>query len=148
MDPDGESLKIGISARPFLINPKEYELQRLIGKPIKNDKEIVKASKEFCAKGVEVVFDSLGKKGAIMVTKDVAFKLDAPEVETRSKVGAGDSLIGGFLVALENKRDIREAARYGVAAGTAAVITEGTKLCLHKDVERLFRRVKVKSISI
>lgn len=147
LDTDGEALESGIEASPFLIKPNEYELQRLIGKRIENDEEILKAAEELCNKGIEIVVISLGKKGAFVVTKKQAFKLESIDVEVRSKVGAGDSLIGGFLVSLEKSQDLEEAGRYGVAAGTAAVMTEGTKLCLHEDVEKLFNLIKVKSLN-
>ncbi|MFH1995567.1 MAG: 1-phosphofructokinase [Candidatus Omnitrophota bacterium] len=146
LDADGEALHLGIEAVPFMIKPNEYELERLIGKPIGNDNEIAKAATELCDSGIEIVIVSLGKKGAVVATKDQAFKLESPSVEAKSKVGAGDSLIGGLLTALEKGWDIEKAARYGVAAGTAAVLTEGTRLCLREDVERLFGLIKVTTL--
>lgn len=147
LDADGEALELGIKASPFLIKPNEYELERLIGRRIENDDEVLKAIIELCNSGIEIVVASLGKRGVIVSTKNEAFKLESPKVEVRSKVGAGDSFIGGMLVMLEKGCDLKEAARYGVAAGTAAVITEGTRLCLREDVERLFGLVKMELLN-
>ena len=147
LDADGEALELGIKASPFLIKPNEYELERLLGRRVEKDEDISKAAMEVCNKGVEIVIVSLGKRGAVVANKGRAFKLEIPEVEVRSKVGAGDSLIGGLLVALEKGWNLEEAARYGVAAGTAAVITEGTRLCLYDDVERLFNLIKSKPLN-
>lgn len=148
LDTDGEALELGVKASPFLIKPNEFELERLIGRPVIGEAEIVSVSREFCKNGVGVVIVSLGEKGAFLVTKDEALRLEPPKVEVRSKVGAGDSLIGGLLVSLEKGWGLKEAACYGVAAGTAAVMTEGTRLCLREDVERIFTAVKANSVEI
>jgi 1-phosphofructokinase family hexose kinase len=148
LDADGDALRLGIEGVPYLIKPNEFEFERLLNKPITSDNNIIEASKELCSRGIEIVIVSLGARGAIIVTKEEAFKFESPKVEVRSKVGAGDSLIGGLLVALERGLSLKEAGRYAVAAGTAAVITEGTKLCLRKDVERLIDAVKIQSLSL
>lgn len=147
LDADGEALELGIQASPFLIKPNEFELERLLGREIRNEGEIVAAGTELCRGGVGIVAVSLGKKGAIFITKEKAFKLEAPAVEVRTKIGAGDSMIGGFLTALENNKDIETAARYAVAAGTAAVMREGTELCSREDVEKVFDLVTAHSIN-
>ena len=147
LDTDGEALKLGLEANPFLIKPNEFELERLCGQKFESENEILLAGREICEKGVEIVAISLGSKGAIFVTKTKAFKLIRPnDIEVRSKVGAGDSLIGGLLVALERNDDLESVLRWAIAAGTAAVMTEGTQLCLRKDVEELFGEITVRSI--
>lgn len=148
LDADGEALRLGIEASPFLIKPNEYELERLVNRPIKSDDDIIEISRELCSSGIEIVVVSLGARGAVVVTKKEALRLESPEVEVRSKVGAGDSLIGGLLVSLEKGLSLKEAARYAVAAGTAAVITEGTELCLRGDVERIVDSIKVNSLDV
>jgi 6-phosphofructokinase 2 len=65
----------------------------------------------------------------------------SPTVRIRSAVGAGDSMVGGIVAALATGRPLREAIRYGVAAGAAAVMTDGTQLCRRADVERLDARM-------
>lgn len=139
LDTDGEALEIGLEARPFMVKPNEFELERLVGKPIQDDEEILEAGREICNKGIEVVVVSLGKRGAMFVTRTMAWRLQGPEdIKVRSKVGAGDSLLGGVLVSLERGESLEIAARWGIAASAAAVMSEGTKLCARKDVERLF----------
>ena len=148
LDADGEALRLGIEAVPFLIKPNEYEFERLVNRPIKNDEDIIEASMQLCSRGIEIVIVSFGARGALVVTKKEAFKFESPEVEVRSKVGAGDSLIGGLLVSLEKGLSLKESARYAAAAGTAAVITEGTKLCLRDDVDKMVDSIKVKSLDV
>ena len=59
-----------------------------------------------------------------------------------SRVGAGDSTVAGLLVGLSRGYALRDAVRFGIAAGSAAVMTPGTELCRKDDVERLYEETK------
>lgn len=61
-----------------------------------------------------------------------------PTVPISSKVGAGDSTVAGIVLSLSRGKELRESALYGIAAGSAAVMTPGTELCRKEDTERLF----------
>lgn len=84
---------------------------------------------------------SLGAAGALLVTEDVCTRIRAPSVRVVSKIGAGDSTVGGIVLALARGKPIVQAVRYGVAAGAAAVISPGTELCKLEDVERLYDKI-------
>jgi 6-phosphofructokinase 2 len=92
--------------------------------------------------GVEVVFVSLGRGGALLVDAEGSQRVVAPTVPFRSQIGAGDSMVGGLIVALEQGRSLRDSAVFAVAAGAAAVMTEGTALCQREDTERLYERMR------
>jgi 6-phosphofructokinase 2 len=87
---------------------------------------------------------SLGAGGALACTADGDWRAIAPPVRVRSAVGAGDSMVAGLVVALQRGAPLPEALRWGVAAGTAAVLTEGTQLCRRTDVERVHATVEVR----
>jgi fructose-1-phosphate kinase PfkB-like protein/YHS domain-containing protein len=70
------------------------------------------------------------------------------ELEARSKVGAGDSFLAGCVLALSQELSIEEALRLGMAAGTAAVMNEGTQLCRKEDVERLLPGIKIEAVEL
>jgi 6-phosphofructokinase 2 len=70
--------------------------------------------------------------------------ITAPTVPIRSKVGAGDSMVAGIVLSLSRGESFHTALLYGVAAGTAAVMTPGTDLCRKEDTERLFNHLKKK----
>ena len=70
LDTDNEALKLGIKARPFMIKPNEYELERLIGHSVKTVQGYFKAARSLVRQGVRIVVVSLGKKGALFVTKN------------------------------------------------------------------------------
>jgi len=85
-----------------------------------------------------VVVVSLGAGGAELVTADAAEHVRAPTAPVRSKVGAGDSMVAGLVSALARGESVRDAVRFAVAAGAAAVMTPGTELCRRGDTERLY----------
>ena len=68
-------------------------------------------------------------------------RVRAPLVPIKSKVGAGDSTVAGIILALSRGKAWREAVRFGVAAGAAAVMTPGTELCRREDAERLYEQL-------
>ena len=80
---------------------------------------------------------SLGAGGALLITHDGATRLRAPTVRVQSRVGAGDSMVGGIVHGLLQGKSFVDAARLGIAAGSATVMSEGTQLCRREDVDRL-----------
>jgi len=85
---------------------------------------------------------SLGAAGALLVWENGSSRVRAPTVSIQSKVGAGDSMVGGIVTGLVRGYSIEAAVRLGVAAGAAAVMTPGTTLCRNEDTEPLFRRIE------
>ena len=71
------------------------------------------------------------------MTSDSSDRLASPTVPVRSTIGAGDSMLAGIVLRLQQGRSFREALRFGVAAGAATVMNPGTELCHRRDVERL-----------
>jgi 6-phosphofructokinase 2 len=90
----------------------------------------------------QVVVLTLGADGALLVTQDVAYIANAPRIEVKSAVGAGDSFVGGMIWRLAGSGDVVDAFRYGVAAGCAAVLNPGTELAHAKDVLRIYKEVE------
>ncbi len=149
LDTDNEGLKIGVKAGPFMIKPNEHELERLMGRRTRSSKERLKAARYLlAAHGIHIVIVSLGADGALFVTRDEAFHASAPVVRVRSKVGAGDSLIGGVLSSLIKRMTLREAARVGIAASTSAVMREAPRLCHKADIARLTRKVVISDLKV
>lgn len=142
IDTHGPPLRKSLRASPYLIKPNIAELEQIVGRSIENDAQIEEASRSLLEQGhVEVVVTSLGSGGAIVTTTKEFRHIRAPTVKIRSKVGAGDSMVGGMVLALSRGEPVLQAARFGVAAGAAAVMTEGTTLCRREDTERLFQEM-------
>ena len=142
IDSSGEEFRQAVDAGVFLIKPNMRELGHLAGEEIRNEDHQLEVSQQLIAEGkAEVVVVSLGAAGALLVTPDRVEHVRAPTVNIESKIGAGDTMVGGIVLALARGKSIREAAYFGVAAGSATVMTPGTDLCKKEDVERLYERV-------
>jgi len=142
VDTKADVLKRSLETPAYLIKPNLRELGHLAGRDIESDEEIAEFSRKLIDQGkVQVVITSLGSGGAMFVTAEQSEQLRSPTVKIRSKVGAGDSMVGGIVLGLARGWAVRDAARFGVAAGAAAVMTEGTELCRREDAEQLFEKM-------
>jgi 1-phosphofructokinase family hexose kinase len=146
LDADGEALKCGIRAKPFMIKPNEYEFKRLLGGSFKSLEDYLKGARSLVKRGLPLVVVSLGGRGALFVSAKEAFHVSSPNVKVKSKVGAGDSLIGGLTLGLYRKMSLKKAACLGVAASTSAVMREAPRLCFRKDIPGLLRRIKPRDL--
>lgn len=143
VDTSGPALPAAVREGVFLIKPNLNELQELAGREIESEDSQEEFAKEIVSKGgAEIVVTSLGAGGALLVTKDGAERVRTPTVPIRSKVGAGDSMVGGIVLSLARGYPVRDAVRFGVAAGAAAVMTPGSELAGKGDTERLYRQIR------
>ncbi len=139
VDTSGEPLRKVLEKGVYLIKPNIGELAKLIGVERLALPEVEKAAKTLIEKGsAEVVVVSLGAEGAILVSKDIIEFVNAPKVEKKSTVGAGDSMVGGMVWAFSQNKTLKEVIQWGVSCGTAATMNEGTQLFKKEDAEKLF----------
>ena len=141
LDTSGPALKELIHTKPFLIKPNEEELGELFDTKITTKQEALYYAKKLVEKGVQHVVVSMGGEGALLVTKDLAIAAEAPTGKVVNTVGAGDSLVSGFLASYVKDSDATEAFRYGVASGSATAFQ--SDLCKKQDVEKLLDQVKI-----
>jgi len=146
LDTDDDALLKGVGAKPFMIKPNEFEMQRLTGKKFGSTEDYIPAARELVRCGIKIVIVSLGKKGALFVTERDVFHAAGVGVSEKSKVGAGDSLIGGVVLGLTRKMTLREAAKLGIAASASAVMREAPRLCRREDIARLVRKVVLRTL--
>jgi 6-phosphofructokinase 2 len=143
VDTPGDPLSLACKEGVFLVKPNLRELEILSGRRIENEQEQENLARRLVDEcGTEVVVVSLGAAGALFAWKEGVDRVRAPTVPIKSKVGAGDSMVAGIMTALKRGWEIPDAVRFGVAAGAAAVMTEGTELCRREDTERLYERIK------
>ncbi len=142
IDSGGDALQAAGRTGVFLLKPNLRELERLADETLADEAQIQQAARRLIESGLtEAVLVSLGAAGAALATRADYVSLRAPIVPIRSKVGAGDSMVGGLALALAQGRSLLDAARFGVAAGSAAVMTPGTQLCRKDNAERLYAQV-------
>ncbi|WP_416798445.1 1-phosphofructokinase family hexose kinase [Ciceribacter azotifigens] len=139
LDTSGDALKVTLSrSRVFLVKPSVGELEGLVGRRL-NHSTAGEAAREIVQSGAaQYVALTMGKDGALLATGDDVMRLPAIKVPVQSAVGAGDSFVAAMTWSLAEGHNIREAFRFGLAAGAAAVMTPGTQLCRRQDVLDLY----------
>ena len=143
LDTSGAALRKAMDAGWYLLKPNLRELQQLADDELETEAERIDTARAFIDRGwCEGVVISMGASGALLVTPDRAEHVRSPTVPIASRVGAGDSMVGGLTAALARGLDLPDAVRFGVAAGAAAVMTPGTELCRRDDTERLFEQLR------
>ncbi|GAA4488461.1 1-phosphofructokinase family hexose kinase [Rhodococcus olei] len=127
----------------YLLKPSIRELRDYVGHDLRSADDRVAAARAIIDQGVcTVVVLSLGADGAVHVTADDAEHVPSLAVPVVSGIGAGDSMVAGIVFGLGRGWELREAVRYGVAAGAAALGSPGTALCSRADVERCYERLR------
>ena len=112
--------------RPFLIKPNNHELGEMFGVDLKTDDEIVYHAKKLQEEGATNVLISMAGDGAILLTSEgVFYRCAAPKGTLVNSVGAGDSMVAGFLAGfMESNGDYERAFYMGVATGSASAFSE------------------------
>ena len=142
-------MRAGLLARPWLIKPNRQEAEELVGFRLSTAARVVRAARALVARGPQLAVVSMGPEGAVLACRASgdAWMAHPPAVKTESAVGAGDSLVAGFVVGWLRSRSLVEALRLGVACGSATAMTPGTELCHRKDVQRVLPRVRIARVS-
>jgi len=148
VDSHDELLQHAIGAQPFLIKPNRFELETLVGRPLQNQRDIVREARQLQARGVQWVCVSLGAEGALLVTPSRVLKAETPSVPVISTVGAGDSMVAGMVALLAQSASDQDALREGIACSAATVMQPGTELFEKKTVDRLRGEVRVAPLSL
>jgi 6-phosphofructokinase 2 len=149
VDTSGKALEAMQGADPFLLKPNIGELETFSGEKFSGEKQLKIVAQRLIReqKLCDVMLVSLGAGGAALVTEDQFVQLRPPVVPIQSKVGAGDSMVGGMVLALAQGHDLTEAAKWGVSAGTAAVMSQGTQLCSRENFDYVYEQVLVQGRS-
>lgn len=145
LDTAGEALWQCLKCRPYLIKPNIHELGALFGMDDLEDEEAFRLACHLQEEGARNVLVSLGARGAFLLTEDQQiYFANGVAGMPRNSVGAGDSLIAGFLTGLNRTENFARALRMGVAAGSATTFCDW--LATEEQVTALLQEVKVKRI--
>jgi 1-phosphofructokinase family hexose kinase len=128
IDSSGAPFTAAVPAGPDLIKPNHEELEELVGRPLHTLAEVGEAARTLVDGGIETVIVSLGRHGALLVNAIAVAHASAQVARPVSTVGAGDSLVAGYLHAVCRGAGPREALATGVAWGAAAVSLPGSRM--------------------
>lgn len=128
--------------KPFFIKPNQHELGDIFNVTLNTQEEVIPYALELKKMGAVNVCVSMGGKGAILVADDGnVYKAKAPDGILKNSVGAGDSLVAGFLSGWIEKKDYEYAFRKGVATGSASAFSE--RLATVGEVNMLIDKVVI-----
>lgn len=147
LDADDDLLLEGLKAAPFLIKPNIHELENAFDCKLESDDDTIKLSRKVIEDyGIKIVLISMGGDGCLLVTKEEAYKALPLPVEVRSTVGAGDSLVGGFIHGLANDLALSECLAYGTVCGALAVTRDGVGNFKKEEVTTLLEKIVIKKL--
>ena len=145
LDADGEALKKGVQAGPYLIKPNIHEFGRLLDKNIREQEEVLDHVAP-CLNLIDFVVVSLGARGALGFSREERVLVTPPRVNVKSSTGAGDALVAGMVFAFSEGASFKDALSVGVACGTASTLNASPAVCLRDDVDAVRKEVVTKNI--
>ena len=123
---------------PFLIKPNNFELGEIVGKILTTDDEIYEGAKKLQEMGARNVLISMAGNGAMLVDESgKRYRIGVPKGKVRNSVGAGDSMVAGFMAGYMKSNDYETALKMGTAAGSATAFSDG--LAKAADIEELYK---------
>lgn len=144
LDTTGDAVLRGVSHRPLLIKPNHHELAEMFNVEINSIGQIIDYGKKLQEQGAEHVLVSMAGDGAVLITKEGVYRSNVPQGTVRNSVGAGDSMIAGFVGAWARGGDVMEAFATGVACGSATAFTDD--LAEAELIHKLRKQVEIEII--
>lgn len=129
-----------IELKPFLIKPNEEEISEYIDTKVTDLASAEIAANSLRSQGIENVIISLGDKGAVLACSEGVFSARPPKTSVKSTVGAGDSMIAGFLNGIVKGYSYKDSLRLAIAYGTAACTTVGTQAPPKNFIDSIFEK--------
>lgn len=135
-------------AAPYVLRMDQHEAEGLAGRALPSRRDSVGFAGELVARGAaQIVVVARGADGSVLASAHQRLHALAADVPVVSKVGAGDSFVGAFTLALARGCSHGEALQRGAAAASAAVMTGGTELCRRDDAEALIAQCPLSDLS-
>lgn len=140
VDATGDLLVNVLKYHPFLIKPNNHELEEIFHTPMDSNDTIIAHAKKLQQMGAKNVLISMAGDGAILVSKDGEVRQSpAPKGKVVNSVGAGDSMVAGFLTGYLTTGNYGEAFRMGIATGSASAFSE--RLATKPEVEEILKKL-------
>lgn len=125
----------------LFIKPNIHELREMFGEKLETKEEIVNKCKYFLDKGIKNVILSRGGEGALLVNKDFALEASVPKGKLINSIGAGDSMVAGFVAGYTKGMSIEDSFKLAVASGSATAYSYG--LAEKELIEKLYLEINI-----
>ena len=147
LDADGEVLKISLNAKPYLIKPNINELRNIFEFNKDDINEVIRVATEIVGSGIEMVIISMGEKGSLFVDKENVLLAHPVNIDVKSTVGAGDSMVGGLVYGLDKNYNSQDIFKLSSACATAKVAKEGSKPPTKDEIYSMMNRVVIEKLN-
>ena len=144
IDTTGQALLDTLPLHPLVVKPNHHELADLFNVKFNSEAEIVTYARKLLDKGAKHVLVSMAGDGALLVTKDTAYKANAPKGTVINSVGAGDSMIAGFVRTYYKTHNVVEALKVGSACGGATAFTED--IAVKSQIDAVLPQITVEEV--
>ncbi len=150
LDTSGTPLHSGLASHPFLVKPNSIEAAMITGDPVITLAQAKAAAHKIQQAGATMVALSMGAQGMILAYQHGSHvrMLHAvpPHVQIAHPTGAGDALLAGIMVALDQEFPMDELARWSVASGTASALHAGVSVGTYQEIQQLASQVTVREV--
>ena len=149
LDSDGQPLRLGTEAEPFLVTPNQPEAEGLVGQEFSDDDDFLMALDAIAEMGAQnvLITHEAGCVGRFREDRRVRrFRALAPRLEALSAVGSGDTLLAGFIAARVDGRSTEESLRNAVAAGAVSTLQVGAGRFEPRELGRIAAEVRVEEL--
>ncbi|MGE7925032.1 1-phosphofructokinase [Viridibacillus arvi] len=144
VDAGGKVLAEVLTDKPFLVKPNHHELSELFGATIHTVEEVIPYGKKVVEMGAENVIVSMAGDGALLFTNGEVYSATVPKGKVLNSVGAGDSLVAGFIGTYSKDQDFIKAFQVAVATGSATAFSQD--LATKEKIDSLLDQVTIKKI--
>ena len=141
IDTTGDDLMQALSARPLLVKPNNHELADLYNTTFHSIEDIIEHAKKLQASGAQNVLISMAGDGALLINESGIYQSNVLKRPLKNSVGAGDSMIAGFIGQFAKSGDAVEAFKWGVACGSATAFSDD--LAEASFIQELLPEVKI-----
>lgn len=141
IDTTGESLRKTLAEKPLVVKPNNHELADLFGVEFNGIDDIVKYGRKLLDMGAQNILVSMAGDGGLMITNEGVWRSLAPKGTVINSVGAGDSMLAGFVGTYASTKDPIEAFHYGLASGSATAFSED--LATREKIDEIYAQITI-----
>lgn len=145
IDTTGQALLDTLPLHPLVVKPNNHELADLFNTTFKSEQDIVDNARKLLAQGAKHVLVSMAGDGALLVTSDHVYKANAPKGTVVNSVGAGDSMIAGFVGTFMKTKDAIESFHEGAACGSATAFSQD--IAVKSKIDDVYKDIDITQLS-
>lgn len=145
IDTTGQALLDTLPLHPLVVKPNNHELADLFNTTFKSDQDIIDNARKLLDQGAKHVLVSMAGDGALLVTKDKVFKANAPKGTVINSVGAGDSMIAGFVGTFMKTNDAIESFHIGAACGSATAFSQD--IAIKSKIDEVYQAINISQVN-